>query len=304
MGVSGNGVVRARWWAGAIRRAGMAAMLAMPLLASSPARAIFIPSLQMLTQKDVEAEERKGYWASAGDRLVQVFRTPVGGLAASFDYRYNQQDLTNSFLGSTFSTESKLNSYSLRPEFVLTNWWSVYGIAALYDGSSKGKANGVPVDIDLDGWGAGVGTTVSLGLPPWRPSWWQEGTIDPFFVLPDVNWTYNEFQGINNNVNTVNVTTRIGAGARTDLYNWGLYGGPMYQSSTRDLSVPLGGFNFAVQSEPRDAWSGVIGAFFGLRISRDPRAQLRPTLLATVEGGVGNRQGVLVSLRYEYDPFF
>jgi hypothetical protein len=56
-----------------------------------------------------------------------------------------------------------------------------------------------------------------------------------------------------------------------------------------------------VFAEPREAWSGVIGSYFGVVFANNPRHEERPTLLLTVEGGVGNRQGVLVSLRYEYD---
>lgn len=121
------------------------------------------------------------------------------------------------------------------------------------------------------------------------------------FIVPDFNWTHNEFQDIRNTVDAYTVTTRIGAGMRTDRFNWALYGGPLYQSSTRNLTVRFPGGDVDATQEPEEAWSGVIGAIFGMRISDDPAAQERPTLLFTLEGGVGNRQGVLVSLRYEYD---
>lgn len=49
------------------------------------------------------------------------------------------------------------------------------------------------------------------------------------------------------------------------------------------------------------AWSGVIGAFFGTWFGCDSKRVRRPTVMLTVEGGVGDRQGALVSLRYEYD---
>lgn len=270
------------------------------LASAHPVLAIFVPGIERPTKLQAEKQATEGYWAGAADQLIAVFRTPVAGLAASFDYHYGTQDLTTSIVGSdspSFTSETELNTYTLRPEFVLTNWLSFYGVAALHEGTNSGGG----VNLDLDGWGAGAGVTAAFGLPRFDPSWSDEITIDPLFIIPDFNYTYNEFRDVRNSVDVLNFTTRVGAGARTDRYNWGLYGGPMYQASTRDLTIRAGGNNIAVESAPRDDLSGVIGAFFGVRISQKPKAQLRPTLLATVEGGVGNRQGVLLSLRYEYD---
>jgi hypothetical protein len=77
----------------------------------------------------------------------------------------------------------------------------------------------------------------------------------------------------------------------------------MYQSSTSDLSIRtnISPDYFEVDSEPKKAWSGVIGAFFGTWFGQDVDRVRRPTVMLTVEGGVGNRQGILASLRYEYD---
>jgi hypothetical protein len=280
----------------------VAILVALSLSGVRPALGVFFPGIQRPTRQEAEFQAKEGYWATAADQLQAVFRTTVGGLAASFDYHYGTQDLSNTLAvpglpAFTATSESELNTYTVRPEFVVSNWLSLYGIAALHEGTNR--ANGV--SLDLDGWGAGMGVTAALGLPRYDPTWSSEITIDPLFIVPDFNWTYNEFQSIKNGVDVLNLTTRIGAGVRTDRYNWGLYAGPMYQSSTRDLMLHARGETIAVESEPKEAWSGVVGAFFGVRISQKPKAQLRPTLLATVEGGVGNRQGVLVSLRYEYD---
>jgi hypothetical protein len=135
--------------------------------------------------------------------------------------------------------------------------------------------------------------------------------FDPFFVVPDFNWTHNDFDGIQNRVDVLNTTVRIGAGARTREWTAAFYGGPMHQWSTKGLRFNIGGGDVPVDAEPKDAWSGVIGAFVGTWFTRyrpdepgDHTQHLRrPTAMLTVEGGVGNRYGVLVSLRFEYDLF-
>ena len=272
------------------------------LIAVGPAGAIFIPALQRPTEQQLKAERTVSYWEWTTDPeyLQWVLSDQVGGLALSVDYRHGVQDLSNTGRGfKPFTSEAELNTYLLRPEFVLTRWLSIYGIAALHDGT-----NDIPrstADIDLDGWAVGAGVAGALGLRQF--DYGADLTVDPFFVLPDFNWTHNDFDGIDTGVDVLNVTTRIGAGARTDRYNWGLYAGPMYQWSTPDLKIPTRSGVARVESVPENAWSGVVGAFFGLRLSDTMRDTelARPTVLATVEGGVGNRHGVLVSLRYEYD---
>lgn len=277
--------------------------LALGMLAYAvPSHAIFVGGVQQLSQEQAEAQAKLSFVDWTGKALEEALRKPVGGLALSFDYRYGTQDFTNRPRQPTpaFDSETELNSYILRPEFVVSNWLSIYAIAARHEGTSR---SAYP-PVDLDGWGAGLGVTASLGLPPVRTVIGGEPVsfVLPF-VLPDFNWTHNEFEGIDNGIDIYNVTTRIGGQARTDTYSFGLYAGPMYQQSTQGLVV---GGN-AVSSVARDAWSGVVGAFFGVRLVggddslEQRRDLLRPTLLLTVEGGVGNRQGVLASLRYEYD---
>lgn len=275
------------------------------LLAATPAPAVFLPGIQKLSQDQIEAERKLSFtewtWAS----LKETLRTPVGGLALSADYHYGTQDFRNTSIVGQTTSESRLNTYSLRPEFVVSNWLSLYGIAALHEGHSRSDTQGVP-DIDLDGWAAGMGVTASLGLPPIGTTWFNEPvSLAPVFVVPDFNWTHNEFQGIDNSIEVVNVTTRIGTGGRTDTYNWAVWAGPAYQNSTSGLSVS----GVHVSSEPTRDWSAVLGIAFGIRlVNADEENQLqrrrdllRPTLLATIEGGAGNREGILVSLRYEYD---
>jgi hypothetical protein len=268
------------------------------LVAVSPARALFFPGVQQLSREE-GIQQEEGSWSKyLSEGFERTVRTPVGGLALSFDYRYNVQDLCDQIptLGASTS-ESEVNTYSIRPELVVANWLSLYGIFAQHDGTNRPTKYTFLPDVDLDGWATGMGVTAALGLPPTRPSWWDFGTIDPLFIVPDFNWTHNEFDGIENAVDVYNVTTRIGFGARTNEINWAVYGGPQFQRPTRSLTVN----GNAVTSEPEDAWSGVVGALFGVRIAKDPRDLKRPTLLATVEGGVGNRHGVMFSLRYEYD---
>ncbi len=241
--------------------------------------------------------------------MIEQFRQPVLGLAASFDYRHSEEDFSNLVpnadpnLRASFASQSSLDSYTLRPEIVPFSWLSVYGIGARYDGNNTLTSGPlIGRKASLDGWGAGVGTTLALGLPRWLPESVPGVAVDPLFILPDFNWTRNDFDGIANDVDVINVTTRIGFGARDRIFNGGIYGGPTYQSVTRDLLFSgFGPSPVLVQSSLKDSWSGVIGAFFGIRLSSDPKLEQRPTLLATVEGGVGNRQGVLITLRYEYD---
>jgi hypothetical protein len=54
---------------------------------------------------------------------------------------------------------------------------------------------------------------------------------------PDVNWTHNEFPGDREQRRDAERDDRIGAGLRTDRFNWGIYAGPMYQSPTEDLII-------------------------------------------------------------------
>lgn len=275
-----------------------ALVLALGIVSAAPAHAIFIPGIRLLTPQKAAEVEQEPYWK----RLQKRFRRTVGDLALNLDYHYGTQDFSNLAPSGPLPSEAELNSYVLRPELVVSEWLSVYGIGALHDGRNRYQGG----SIDLDGWGAGVGVTTAFGPLEVYPSEWPDVAIDPLFVAPDFNWTYNDFQGIENGVTTSNLTVRIGTGGRTLRYSWALWAGPMYQSSTRDLDLRFGGSPVTVRSEPQGAWSGVIGAAFGLRVAEDKRTQRterRPTLMATIEGGVGNRQGVLVSLRYEFDPF-
>lgn len=300
-----------------VRLRGMFALVGLSAMAANPGYGLFIPAQQLITDQEAARQEKRGgYWADAFDRarLIALLRQPVGGLALSFDYRHGTQDLSNAFLspfGRKLSRESEttLDTYGVRPELVISNWLSVYGVAALHDGSNRAPAEGgfPRLDLSLDGWAAGFGTTAAFGLPMWKPPGIAGVSIDPFFVLPDFNWTYNEFDDVVDGVDVINATTRVGFGARTKRVNAGFYGGPMYQWTTRDQVARVyveelkRRIDVPVSSEPKDAWSGVVGGFLGIRISKDPDEQDRPTLLLTVEGGVGNRQGVQVSLRYEYD---
>lgn len=282
---------------GAFRVAAMIAVVSM--INAKPVCALFFPGFQQLSREQGIKQEEGSWRDYLTKDLEKTLRTPVGGLALSFDYRYSVQDLCDQIPLGPSTSESELNTYSLRPEFVVANWLSLYGIFAQHDGTNRAtnKYESLLPDVDLDGWATGMGVTAAFGLPPTRPSWWSFGTIDPLFIVPDFNWTHNEFDGIDNAVDVYNVTTRIGFGARTKVSNWAVYGGPQFQRPTRSLTVN----GFPVSSEPENAWSGVIGVLFGVRIAEDPRDLKRPTLLATLEGGVGNRHGVLFSLRYEYD---
>jgi hypothetical protein len=290
-------------------------MVVLSSVAFNPARGILIPAQEMVTDQDAAEQERKGgYWAYAFDpeRLTAMLRQQVGGLALSFDYRHGTQDFVNVIRppyveGSgpaRVVSDTTLDTYGLRPELVLTNWLSIYGVAAWHDGSNSAP----PTDrtpafsLSLDGHALGAGVSGVFGLPV-MASCIEGVTLDPFFVLPDLNWTHNEFDDIENGIDVLNVTTRVGFGARTTRFNLGLYGGPMYQQVTelQYALVPESPVPIPVETRPQDAWSGVVGAFLGMRISQNPGAQDRPTLLLTVEGGVGNRESVLVSLRYEYD---
>lgn len=275
------------------------------LLAAAPAPAVFLPGIQKLSRDQVEAERKLSFTEWTWESLKETLRTPVGGLALSADYHYGTQDFQNTSLLGKTTSESRLNTFSLRPEFVVSNWLSLYGIAALHDGHSRSSTKGVP-DVDLDGWAAGMGVTASLGLPPIGTTWFGEDvSLAPVFVVPDFNWTHNDFQGVDNGVEVVNVTTRIGTGGRTDTYNWAIWAGPAYQNGTSALTVS----GLHVSSEPTRSWSAVLGIAFGIRLvnaDEDNQLQrrrdlLRPTLLATIEGGAGNREGILLSLRYEYD---
>jgi hypothetical protein len=268
------------------------------------AAAIFIPGVRRLSIEESDRREEERYWDTVMRRMREAFFEPVGGLAVNLDCHDGTQTLSSSLPAPAsleFESESAVTTYTIRPEIVWTNWLSTYAIGGLHEGTNKSDF----ASLDLDGWAAGAGVALALGLPPYEPYRDSPITYDPFFLIPDFNWTHNEFDDISNTVHVFNLTTRIGAGARTDRYNWAFYAGPMYQSSTKDLIIkPLG--NLEVESEPEDAWSGVIGAVFGVRFPQDSknlRGQERPTMLLTMEGGVGNRPGILVSLRYEYDFF-
>lgn len=266
--------------------------------ATIPARALFVPGFEQLTPQQAEIQAKTPWPELLKERML----TPVGNLAASFDYRHGTQDFDSvtRFNGQDvpppFISESELNSYVFRPELVLTNWLSVYGITALHDGSNRAGGNA----ISLDGWGAGAGVTGALGWLPVELG--PDATLDPFFVLPDFNWTYNEFDGIENAVKTTNLTIRVGSGARFGKrYNVAFYGGPMYQDSTRNLDVVFAGTPLTIKAVPVSTWTGVVGGFLGVRFGEAPSTQKRPDVLVTLEGGIGNRTGVLLSLRYEYD---
>jgi hypothetical protein len=260
--------------------------------------AIFFPGVQRPSQEELEQEETESYTSTLQRNLVEALKTPVGGLALNLDWHYGTQTLLSSIpaAGLHFSSQSRVDTYSIRPEIVWTNWLSTYAIAGIHQGTNTAPA----FNLNLDGWAAGVGTTLALGLPPkafpnlvWLPA----------FIVPDFNWTHNEFQDVNNAVNIFNLTIRAGTAIKTGIYNWGFYGGPMYEALTEDLSVRTTMFgNVNVHSAPENAWSGVIGTYVGLRIANEhPEDLPRPTVLLSIEGGVGNRESVLVSLRYEFD---
>lgn len=278
---------------------GVAIAVLLLFTGANPASAIFFPGVGRPSPEQLRIQEEESYWKSLPRKFTEVFLKPVGGLAVNLDYHYATQDFSSTLGLLRFESESELNTYSIRPEIVWTNWLSTYAIAGLHRGTNRSQ---FPT-LNLDGWAAGAGVTAALGLPAYTPECNDEVTFDPFFVIPDFNWTHNEFDDIENVVNVINVTTRIGAGVRTDRFNWGLYAGPMYQSSTTDLRIQIASTSVRVNTEPKELWSGVIGSYFGVVFADNPQHVLRPTLLLTVEGGVGNRQGVLASLRYEYDFF-
>jgi len=282
----------------------VALVCAFVVVAVRPAGAVFIPGVAQLSPEQVAAQDKLDFFAWTKKELIETLRTPVGGLAASFDYRNSTQDFSGMTIGPTnVSSEADLDTYTLRPEFVISNWLSVYGILARYDGKSTSNVG----DVDLDGWGGGLGVTGSFGLPPvGTVIGGQRVSFAVPFVVPDFNWTSSDLEGIDNDLDVYNVTVRIGGQARTDRYSFGMYAGPTYQNGTSRLLIN----GLAVSSEPTEAWSAVVGGFFGIRLVGDDSAAgaeqrridlLRPTLLATIEGGIGNLEGVLVSLRYEYD---
>jgi hypothetical protein len=265
--------------------------------AAVPARAVFFPAVQRPTEEQLLEQETHPYWntTTLGAKAMEAFGEVVGGLALSFDDRYSTQDLVGDVPALNhlpFNGKTKLNTFTFRPEIVWTNWLSTYAIAGQHRGSNGSGAT----TLDLDGWTAGAGVSVALGLPPHTPHN-SRFTFDPLFVIPDFNWTRNEFDGVDNAVNVYNLTTRIGAALRTVDFSWGLYAGPQYQSSTKDLTIRINSMPLGVKAEPKEAWSGVIGSVFGVYLEKQKRADVQ----MIVEGGVGNRQGVQVSLRYEHD---
>jgi len=265
---------------------------------AAPARALMYPGVERPTHEELKQQRDEGYLRAAEQEAIENAREFVGGLALNLDYRYGVQDLVGTvpMYQFPFAGRTKLETYSVRPEFVFTNWLSTYGIVGLHRGENTSDVQ----TLDLDGWMAGVGVNAAVGLDEITPECLDDVTLDPLFVLPDFNWTHNEFDGIDNDVNAYNLTIRIGGAMRTNYVHWGVYGGPQYQASTRELTVQYMSMPLVVDAEPKDAWSGVIGSFLGVTFKQDER---RPDLLLSVEGGVGNRQGALVSLRYEYDVF-
>lgn len=279
--------------------------LAVLLLCATPAGAVFFPGVEF----PEPGQPKKDYWVNVPNELRKTLSKQVMGLTVNADYHYGTQDVVGNvpaLPGARLVGDTEVNTYTIRPEIVLTNWLSAYAIGALHEGSSTASvpAYGVrDTKYSLDGWGVGAGVTAALGLPRYRPDWSDKLAFDPLFIVPDLNWTHNDFDDIENAVDIVNVTTRIGGALRTRFYNVGLYAGPMYQTATSDLTVrtSLSPTPVKIESEAKEAWSGVVGAFVGTWFAKDPDHVRRPTIMLTVEGGVGNRQGVLVSLRYEYD---
>lgn len=267
-------------------------------VAGSPAGAVFFPAIQAPSEKQREKQRLKGYIAGIPEAAKEAALEFIGAMALSFDYNHGTQDQVGKVRlnNQAFSGETELDTYVARPEIVWMNWLSTYGIFGLHRGDNTSDTS----TLDLDGWAAGAGVTLSIGLPQYDPAFNKALAIDPLFVVPDFNWTHNEFDDVDGTVDVYNLTTRIGSALRTDRLYWGVYGGPQYQASTEDQTIQVNSFSVDVEVEPKRAWSGVIGSFFGVIFEKGER---RPDLLLTLEGGVGNRQGVLLSLRYEHNLF-
>lgn len=214
-------------------------------------------------------------------------------VALNFDYVHTEQDFDSTLVGvGSYVATSKLDSYTGRLEYQPFDILSVYGIAGYHQGSSKVST----FEIDLDGWAAGVGTTAILPLP--LPC--LAGVICPTaFSAFDFNYTYNDYEEVKNGINIVNFTTRAGVITRVVpiAVGIGLWAGPTYQSVTRDQKIEFNGQTPTFRVRPKDRWNGIIGARLDWLSPRN-----RVPISLTVEGGVGNRSQILVSLRYEWPP--
>src|SRR5262245_51077937 len=176
-------------------RAAIGVCLALAFSMVSPAGAVFFPGVQRPVGAEAEIEREQPYWASVPDRLRKALAEQVGGLALNADYLHDTQDFVSTFNHVPLQSETELNTYTIRPEFVMTNWLSMYAIGALHEGSSTTSLRpfgATDTRFSLDGWGVGAGVTVALGLPKYTPARWPQFTFDPLFVVPDFNWTHND----------------------------------------------------------------------------------------------------------------
>jgi len=213
-------------------------------------------------------------------------------LALNLDYLHSEQDLRTGYNGQTFTATAKLNTFTTRLEYHPFEVLSVYGIAGIHDGSSK--VAGSDLKSSLDGWLAGAGITAFFPVPLSC----EEGDavcLTPGAIV-DFNYTYNEYDDVKNGIDVYNVTTRAALlGGTSEKFGFGFWAGPAYQSVEPDQKISLGGQTVTVHVRPRERWNGVIGA-----VVKSVVPGLEMPLSLTVEGGVGNRTQILVSLRGEF----
>jgi hypothetical protein len=90
----------------------------------------------------------------------------------------------------------------------------------------------------------------------------------------------------------------LAAGALLDSIGLLPFAGASYLDQTSLQRIDAAGGVTATRIRPDDTWSGVIGMVFAFI----PQEFARPPLQVVIEGGLGDREHVMVSLRGEWIP--
>jgi hypothetical protein len=211
--------------------------------------------------------------------------SPVGPLIGSTDVSVYAGRLDATVLGCSIGKAVHCNppAKDASAGLVVLNLAALAGYA---DGSSE-----VPGKRTLlHGPVLGAGTLLTVSAPP-LVQWLRLGMLVPF-LMAGFDYTATDFSAVEGWVHTFDVKPRAGLMVQSDDGQLlSVYGGGSWEDFTEEQTiddVPLG-------VRPTEPWAPLVGANY-----RGGKGRLENVSL-TAEGEVGERTGVVLSLRYAFD---
>jgi hypothetical protein len=243
----------------------------------------------VLLQREIEESTRilpLGASFTYAQRSESVDIASLGSVVGSTDVEVYAGRFDATVLGCSLGKGLQCNPPDLRDASVGLVTLNLAVLAGYADGSSEVAGQ----RTSLHGPVLGTGTLLTMTAPP-LAQWSRQGLLAPLLIA-GFDYAATDFSAVEGWVHTFDVKPRAGLLVQSDTGALlSVYGGGSWHDFTEDQTIN----GVALRVRPTEPWAPLVGAYY-----RGGEGPLEDFSL-TAEGEVGDRTGVVLTLRYEFD---